>query len=425
MEDNEQIVGVKISELPDVESYVNLYAIGTDGYLRSVKVPLSVLGRIGDISDLQTTDKTSLVAAINEAARSGGSGGGSNLTGYVVEDSIADLPVPGVATLGYLVGTDLYLYVGTGGDTKGGAYKNCGPFRGPQGPQGIQGLQGPKGDTGDTGATGATGPQGPQGIQGLKGDKGDTGETGPQGQKGDQGERGPQGERGLQGVQGVQGIQGPQGPQGEQGLQGPIGPQGPQGEQGEQGPQGEMGATGPTGPVGVSSVVVTVDSSTGVPSATATLNNGTLYINLTGIKGEQGNSGGSAGDILVINNLTEGGAANALSAEMGKQLKALIDSVFGNIEQSGAGNVVTGVEQKAGYPGTLLVRKERSVINSVDITQGDYNVLVDEDEIDQHTWYYVYEEQAPYRLSRIYIGDTLFADRNSSSGFAYNFPIIF
>ncbi len=74
------IESVKISELPYVSSYVDLYTIGTDGYLRSVKVPLEILSKIGNISDLQTTDKSSLVAAINEAATTGG-GGGSNLTG--------------------------------------------------------------------------------------------------------------------------------------------------------------------------------------------------------------------------------------------------------------------------------------------------------------------------------------------------------
>lgn len=32
-------------------------------------------GRVGDLSDLDTTDKSSIVAAINEAAQSGGGGG--------------------------------------------------------------------------------------------------------------------------------------------------------------------------------------------------------------------------------------------------------------------------------------------------------------------------------------------------------------
>lgn len=195
---NDTIEAVKISELTEVSSYVNLYTIGTDGYLRSVKVPLSILGQIGDPSQLQTTDKSSLVAAINEAATTGGGGGGSNLTGYVEVDSIANLPVPGQATLGYLVGSNLYLYVGTGGDTKNGAYQNCGPFRGPQGPQGIDGIQ------------------------------------------------------------------------------------------------------GPIGPAGVTSVVVTVDNTTGPPTAVSTLVSGLLSIAFSGLKGEQGEMPSDIGNLVYI-----------------------------------------------------------------------------------------------------------------------------
>lgn len=91
---------------------------------------------------------------------------GGTLTGFVSVDSIADLPDPGQPTLGYLVGMDLYLYVGTGGDTLGGKYQDCGPLRGPAGAQGAPGPQGP------TGATGATGPQGPAGPQGPQGNTG-------------------------------------------------------------------------------------------------------------------------------------------------------------------------------------------------------------------------------------------------------------
>lgn len=69
-----------------------------------------------------------------------GGGGGSNLTGYISVVSIADLPDPGEPTLGYLIGTNLYLYVGEGGDTLDGKYQNCGPFRGPQGEPGTPAI---------------------------------------------------------------------------------------------------------------------------------------------------------------------------------------------------------------------------------------------------------------------------------------------
>lgn len=65
---------------------------------------------------------------------------GGNLSGYVSVPSVQDLPEVGEPTLGYLVGTDLYVYVGTGGDTLDGKYKNCGPFRGPAGPQGENAI---------------------------------------------------------------------------------------------------------------------------------------------------------------------------------------------------------------------------------------------------------------------------------------------
>lgn len=67
-------------------------------------------------------------------------GGGANLTGYVSLASTDDLPEEGQPTLGYLCGTNLYLYVGEGGDTADGKYQNCGPFRGPQGNEGGDGV---------------------------------------------------------------------------------------------------------------------------------------------------------------------------------------------------------------------------------------------------------------------------------------------
>lgn len=135
--------------------------------------------------------------------------GGSALS-YVAVASVAALPDPGVDGIGYLVGENLYLYVGTGGDTASGKYQNMGAFRGPQGVQGIQGVQG---------------------------------------------------------------------------------------EQGIQGPQGETGAQGPKGD-----------------------------------KGDQGNSGytGAAGELEVVNNLTQGGATKALSAEMGKRLNEDVQGLFDN-----------------------------------------------------------------------------------------------
>lgn len=148
----------------------------------------------GDLSGLTTTDKSSLVAAINEARTSGG---------------------------------------GTAG---------------PQGPQGSTGPQGSQGATGAAstvpgpqGATGNTGPQGAQGTTGSTGPQGATGSTGPQGATG-----AASTVAGPQGTQGATGNTGPQGSTGSTGSQGPQGTTGSTGSQGPQGPQGFQGAIGLT-----------------------------------------------------------------------------------------------------------------------------------------------------------------------------------
>lgn len=50
--------------------------------------------RIGDLADLDTTDKSSIVAAINEAAQSGG-GGGSSVEPYTSNPSAPGTASPG------------------------------------------------------------------------------------------------------------------------------------------------------------------------------------------------------------------------------------------------------------------------------------------------------------------------------------------
>lgn len=98
------------------------------------------------------------------------------------------------------------------------------------------------------------------------------------------GEKGDQGPQGIQGPKGDTGETGPQGPKGDKGETGAQGPQGEKGETGAQGPKGETGATGPQGPA-----------------------------------------------VSVVNDLTTGGTTEALSAEQGKALKALIDSLTGKL----------------------------------------------------------------------------------------------
>ena len=169
----------------------------------------AIQAQIGDLSKLTTKAKENLVAAINEAARTGGGSGGGTIDmrvsgGYIQYSS------DGVSWENLIAVSEL----------KGEA--------GPQGIPGADGAQGPKGDPG------------PQGIPGEKG------EAGPQGPRG---ETGPQGERGLKGDAGPQGVPG------EKGADGAKGDTGPQGERGPQGPKGDKGDPGPKGETGSGFVV--------------------------------------------------------------------------------------------------------------------------------------------------------------------------
>lgn len=119
-----------------------------------------LLSMIGDTAALKTTDKSSLVAAINEIYQAGG-GGKSVTDAQVNEDGDLIITLSDGTTInaGHVVGAD--------------------------------GAQGPEGPQGPPGAEGEQGPAGP---------KGDTGEQGPQGPKGDTGDTGPQGPAGADGV---------------------------------------------------------------------------------------------------------------------------------------------------------------------------------------------------------------------------------
>ena len=61
------------------------------------------------------------------------------LSSFVSVESIDNLPQQGDESTGYIIGTKLYIYVGTGGDTLEGKYKDVGEFRGPQGAPGSNG----------------------------------------------------------------------------------------------------------------------------------------------------------------------------------------------------------------------------------------------------------------------------------------------
>ena len=99
-------------------------------------------GKIGDLAKLTTAAKENLVAAINEAAQSGGGGGTASVYMRVTEG-----------------------YIEYSGD--GVTWEKL---------IAVDELKGEKGDKGDTGA---------QGVPGAKGDKGDKGEKGDTGAQGE------------------------------------------------------------------------------------------------------------------------------------------------------------------------------------------------------------------------------------------------
>lgn len=144
------------------------------------------------------------------------------------------------------------------------------------------------------------------------------------------------------------------------------------------GATGPQGIQGPVGPAGVDSCVVTVDDTSGTPTATVSLVNGVLTIGFTGLKGAQGNSGyqGAADELQVVNNLTDGGATAALSAEMGKEL----DGKVNQLRQEVAADV-SQLEAKVGYlKGTETdVPNTTVVLTNADVVAGEtiyYKVTV-------------------------------------------------
>ena len=247
--------------------------------------------------------------------------------------------------------------------------------QGPKGDTGSTGPQGPKGDTGATGPQGPVGPKGDTGQQGEQGPKGDKGDTGaaatitvgatttgpagsnasvvnsgtssaaildftiPQGAKGDKGDKGDTGE---QGPQGDQGPQGSQGPKGDTGATGPTGPAGSAatitvgttttGNPGTNAsvtnsgtssaavfnftiPRGNTGATGPQGPDGDAATITVGTVTTGAPGTSATVvNSGTssaAVLDFTIPRGDKGESGSGAGDMLAADYDPNGTVQNA------------------------------------------------------------------------------------------------------------------
>lgn len=66
-----EIQQVKISQLNPISDWRNAFTVATDRNGQSVKAPLDKMGEIGDLNELDTQHKDTLVEAINEAATKG------------------------------------------------------------------------------------------------------------------------------------------------------------------------------------------------------------------------------------------------------------------------------------------------------------------------------------------------------------------
>lgn len=202
-----------------------------------------VLAVLGDLAALLTTNKSTMVAAINEIYQEAG------IESIRFKETDSE-------------GNNVY----TVNLSRGESYEIKAPIgkTGPQGAQGIKGDTGQKGDKGEKGEKGDRGEKGDTGATGAKGDKGDTGATGPQGETG------------------------PQGPQGETG---PAGVDGAPGKDGAPGAKGDTGAT-PNIQIGT---VTTLDAGA---DATASMS-GTVENPLLNLGIPKGEDGSSSGDILI------------------------------------------------------------------------------------------------------------------------------
>ena len=265
---------------------------------------------LGILSELNTTDKSSLVAAINEVNISGG--GGSGTKNY--EELFKKPLINGKELIGNKTSKELGLISsGTGnaqevifsdGETLQSKYEDGG-IRGPQGPKGD------KGDPGTQGERGLTGPQGPQGIAGPKGEKGEQGLVGPEGP---QGQRGPAGPQGPQGPIGNIGLTGPKGEKGDTGPRGIQGEQGPKGETGSVGPQGEKG------PRGDSFRITDVLDNINLLPEPSTVTNNIAYLVEKDTGGVQYEDGAHLFILLVGNNTwTDNGPFSGVAGPQGPQ----------------------------------------------------------------------------------------------------------
>ena len=149
---------------------------------------------------------------------------------------------------------------------------------------------------------------------------------------------------------------------------------GPQGEKGDKGDTGEKGDTGDAAGFGTVSAALQEDG--GDPSVVVAASGPDTakqfdftFKNLKGDKGDkgdQGNSGyqGAAGELEVVNNLTDGGSTAALSAEMGKTLEGEVSQLEAKVTEIEGGLLTIDLSGITESTGVISNQKWAAVGNS-------------------------------------------------------------
>lgn len=180
-----------------------------------------IQGIIGNLNDLSTEAKNNLVAAINEAAHTGGGGGSTSIAMRVEGGYIQYSTDNGKTWVNLIAESDLKGDKGDKGD-KGADGKDGAPGKdGTDGKDGTNGITPHIGENGNwyIGNTDTGKPS--RGEQGVKGDKGDKGADGAPGAKGDKGDAFTYSDftaEQLAALKGEKGDTGPQGPQGKKAI---------------------------------------------------------------------------------------------------------------------------------------------------------------------------------------------------------------
>ena len=206
----------------------------------------AVQKQIGSLDDLTTKAKANLVAAINEAARTGGGAGSMDLR---VADGYVQYSTDSGVTWTNLIAVAE-----------------------------LKGAKGDKGDPGNKGEPGAAGAPGKDGLTPHIGENGNwwIGDT----------------DTGIS-AKGVKGNTGDKGEKGDTGPQGPVGPQGPAGKDGAPGQNGADGSPGADG----YSPTASVEQSTDGAKITITDKSGTTEAQvLNGKDGRDGTDGAPGRD---------------------------------------------------------------------------------------------------------------------------------